>query len=130
MASQVSLIQTNTVQSGVFNITFSVYNNLITPAFTQLIADFGEPILTIGGTYTPGGSVPAFTWPTQVLRLISDLPVNFVFDPANPILSATYTQQQAAYFAAQYLTAFDAAVTALVAKSDTFSGQTITNFPY
>ena len=129
MASQVSLTQVNTVVNGVFVVTFSVFNNQISPAFSQMISDFGEPILTLGGTYVVGGEVPNFTLPTQVVRLISDLPLSWSFDPANPILSSIYAQQQAAYFAAQYVISFNTAVDSLIAKADTWTAQTIVNFP-
>jgi hypothetical protein len=129
MANQVTLIQVNSIQNGVFVINFSVFNNEITPSFTQMIQDYGEPNITIGGTYTPGGEIPAFTLPTSIYRLISDLPLTFQFDPSNPALSSTYAQQQATYFATQFISTFNTAVNALVEQSDTFSSSTITNFP-
>jgi hypothetical protein len=129
MSTQVSLSQVNSVQNGVFVLTFSVFNNQISQAFSKAIQDFGEPTISIGGLYTPGGSVPAFTLPTQVIRLISDLPFTIQFDPSNPILSSEYAQQQAAYFATQFIAAFNTAVTTLIATADTWTNQTIVNFP-
>ena len=129
MANQVSLLQTIQPVNGVYAVNFSINNKQITPYFSSLLAEYGEPTITIGGTYNPTSPTPAFTLDTTVYRLISDLPIVYNFDPNNPAFSAQYIQQQVTYFASQFVLTFNTAVTTLLASSDTISGQTIINFP-
>lgn len=129
MAYLVTVLQTNAIVNGVYDVTFSIFNNYISPTYTALVAEYGEPTITVGGTYTPSAPVPAFTLPVQILNITSDLPITFPFDPANPALSSLYAEEQAKYFACEFVVAFNTAVMTLASNIDTFSGQSLSNFP-
>ncbi len=121
------LSQVNEINNSVWSVTFTIQPGSLSQADQQLIAKFGElPLIQVGGTFET--SALQYTLPSQLIRIVSDLPFTQTFDsttaPFNQGFSNTKLQVDA--WVTAFLAAYEDAFSTLRANTDTFTGQTLT----
>ncbi|MGG3891988.1 hypothetical protein [Metabacillus fastidiosus] len=106
-----------------YEVTIDIVD--ITLEEQELIKDFGNPSINIGGTLTEddglGGTITVATLGDQFKTLPLDIPLTRTFTQAQYGLNA---QKVADTYAKVTSDKIQAAITALKAKSDSFSGTT------
>ena len=108
------------IENSVWKLTFTNDSNSLSETDRRLMAEFGEPTIDIGGTFLTGGN--AFTLPDQHIRIKSEFPFTQEFDSTVAPFN-TNTQTKVLGYRDAIVAAFTAALTALRANSDTFTGQ-------
>lgn len=94
----------------------------IQPEETELFADFGHPTINVGGDLTKqGGATPEVTVGDSFKYLQTDFPITKVFTKAQYGANA---ENVAIAFADTVTLRVQTAITALKAKSDSFTGST------
>lgn len=114
------------------SIENDVYQVLIqTEEFTekeqQLMQEFGEPEINIGGTFLDA-TANEFTLPDSYVKIRSDFPYTQKFDSRDAAFS-TNTSVKANAWKDAILDSINDSVTTLLATNDGFTGEEISNFP-
>ena len=119
-----SLLVNKSIVNGVYIDTFTLDVSTLSDNDKQLLAKHGEPVINAGGAYGSGGD--AYTLPDEYIKIVSGLPFTQKFDPANSTFT-THTQTKAEAYITGFLATYQAALAALRALTDTFSGQQLVN---
>jgi hypothetical protein len=122
------------ISNDVWKISFSLDTQAIPESDKELIRKFGEPQINVGGTVTyfptnpvdPGVPEATYTLPDKYIRVRTDLPYTQDFDSKSVDFSED-TQVKALAFQEKFVSDYAAAFTALRAKADTFTGESIEN---
>ena len=109
------------IEDNVWELLFTNDIPSITQKDKELIKGFGEPTISVGGTYL-ADTENEYTLPVIYLKVISDLPYTQKFDARDADFSDNTSTKVLAY-RDDFVTKFTAAFTTLRNSVDNFTGE-------
>lgn len=113
------------IQDNKWTLTFESRKDDFTSVELIRMQQYGEPEINVGGVFLKGTN-DEYTFPDKYIRIKGGLPYTKKFDPNTPEFEDN-TQAKVEAYRDDFITKYGAAISNLVSKPDTFTGEHIYN---